>query len=229
MQEAIFNPLIIFLKWANKPTFFHSFIIRKHLKHSVYMHILIRCIYCNDPKFLDRYAWANCADPDQTAPWGKFENLGSKSLQISVKNSLIMPYDLKEQSDLGLHCLPFCLHRLDSILYSRILEWLQQIFWVSEYLGNLQYFGYQNSRAEASHIHSKILGLCWPRLSFCTVKIWKSKCCNSPKNWTVCFYHMVMDPKDTDGMLNSVDLIRLQSDLGLQHTVCPDLSGILAT
>ena len=24
--------------------------------------------YCNDPKFLDRYAWANSADPDQTAP-----------------------------------------------------------------------------------------------------------------------------------------------------------------
>ena len=119
MQEAIFNPLIIFLKWANKPTFFHSFIIRKHLKHSVYMHILIRCIYCNDPKFLDRYAWANSADPDQTAPWRKFENLGSKSLQISVKNSLIMLYNLKEQSDQVLHCLPFRLHRLDPLLYGR--------------------------------------------------------------------------------------------------------------
>ena len=22
--------------------------------------------YCNDPKFSDRYAWANSADPDQT-------------------------------------------------------------------------------------------------------------------------------------------------------------------
>ena len=27
-------------------------------------------IYRNDPKFLDRYAWANSADPDQTAPRG---------------------------------------------------------------------------------------------------------------------------------------------------------------
>ena len=26
--------------------------------------------YRNDPKFLDRYAWANSADPDQTAPRG---------------------------------------------------------------------------------------------------------------------------------------------------------------
>ena len=26
--------------------------------------------YCNDPKFSDRYAWANSADPDQTAPRG---------------------------------------------------------------------------------------------------------------------------------------------------------------
>ena len=26
--------------------------------------------YCNDPKFSDRYAWANSADPDQTDPRG---------------------------------------------------------------------------------------------------------------------------------------------------------------
>ena len=26
--------------------------------------------YCNDPKFSDRQAWANSADPDQTAPLG---------------------------------------------------------------------------------------------------------------------------------------------------------------
>ena len=42
--------------------------------------------YRNDPKFSDRYAWANSAD-------------------------------LEEQSDQGLHCLPFRLHRLDSLLY----------------------------------------------------------------------------------------------------------------
>ena len=39
--------------------------------------------------FSDRYAWANSADPDQTAP------------------------------DQGLHCLPFRLHHLDSLLYGR--------------------------------------------------------------------------------------------------------------
>ena len=43
--------------------------------------------------FSDSYAWANSVDPDQTAPRGA------------------------EQSDLGLHCLPFRLHRLDSLLY----------------------------------------------------------------------------------------------------------------
>ena len=48
--------------------------------------------YCNDPKFSDRYVWANSADPDQTAP---------------------------KQSDQGLHCLPFRLHRLDSLHYDR--------------------------------------------------------------------------------------------------------------
>ena len=49
----------------------------------------------------------------------------------------------EKQPDQGLHCLPFCLHRLDSLPYGshivQILEWLQQIFWVSEYLGNLWY------------------------------------------------------------------------------------------
>ena len=45
--------------------------------------------YRNDPKFLDRYAWANSADPDQ------------------------------EQSDQGLHYLPFRLHRMDPLLYGR--------------------------------------------------------------------------------------------------------------
>ena len=45
--------------------------------------------YRNDPKFSDIYAWANSADPDQ------------------------------EQSDQGLLCLPFRLHRLDSLFYGR--------------------------------------------------------------------------------------------------------------
>ena len=44
--------------------------------------------YRNDPKFSDRKVWANSADPDQTAP--------------------------REQSDQGLHCLPFCLHLRDT-------------------------------------------------------------------------------------------------------------------
>ena len=32
--------------------------------------VLWRMRYHNDPKFSDRYAWANSADPDQTAPRG---------------------------------------------------------------------------------------------------------------------------------------------------------------
>ena len=52
-------------------------------------------IYRNDPKFSDRYTWANRAGQDQTA--------------------LL----LDEQSDQGLHCLQFRLHRLDSLLYGR--------------------------------------------------------------------------------------------------------------
>ena len=48
-------------------------------------------LYHNDPKFSDRYAWTNSADPDQ------------------------------EQSDQGLHCLPFRLHCLGSLLYGRAI------------------------------------------------------------------------------------------------------------
>ena len=53
--------------------------------------------YRNGPKFPNRYAWANSADPDQTAP-------------------------REEQSDQGLHCLPFHLHHLDSLLYGRATQ-----------------------------------------------------------------------------------------------------------
>ena len=45
--------------------------------------------YRNDPKYSDRYAWANSVDPDQTAPRGA-----------------------EEQSDQSLHCLPFSQHHL---------------------------------------------------------------------------------------------------------------------
>ena len=31
-------------------------------------YVLLKNFYRNDPKFSDRYAWANSADPDQTAP-----------------------------------------------------------------------------------------------------------------------------------------------------------------
>ena len=47
---------------------------------------------------------------------------------------------LEEQSDQGLHCLQCRLHPLDAILYGKatLLEWLQQIFRVSEFEGFLQ-------------------------------------------------------------------------------------------
>ena len=52
--------------------------------------------YHNDPKVSDRKTWANSIDTDQTAQ--------------------------EKQSDLGLHCLPFCLHLF------KFLESLQQFF-----------------------------------------------------------------------------------------------------
>ena len=51
-------------------------------------------MYHNDPKFSDRCAWANSADPDQTA---------------------------QEQSDIGLHCLQFRLHLLGALLFGKAI------------------------------------------------------------------------------------------------------------
>ena len=65
-------------------------------------------MYRNDPKFSDGYAWANSADPDQTVPRGAestlFAILSASFGLITVWRSHIV----------------------------QILEWLQQIFWVSE-------------------------------------------------------------------------------------------------
>ena len=52
-------------------------------------------MYHNDPKFTDRYAW--------------------QTMQTQIRLLL------EEQSDQGLHCLPFRLHRLDSLLYGRAI------------------------------------------------------------------------------------------------------------
>ena len=49
--------------------------------------------YRNDPVFLDRQVWANRVDPDQLL--------------------------LEEQSDQGVHCLPFRPHLLDTLLYGK--------------------------------------------------------------------------------------------------------------
>ena len=50
-----------------------------------------------DPKFLNRQVLANSKDPVQTA--------------------VCLELLLKERSDQGLPCLPFCLHLLDALLY----------------------------------------------------------------------------------------------------------------
>ena len=41
--------------------------------------------FCNDFKYMDKVAQDNSVDPDETAPF-------------------------REQSDQGMHCLPFCMH-----------------------------------------------------------------------------------------------------------------------
>ena len=73
--------------------------------------------YRNDPKFSDRQAWANSADADQTAARGAV------------------------WSGSTLFAVPSASFGLDTLWKShtvQILEWLQQMFWVSDNLGNLR-------------------------------------------------------------------------------------------
>ena len=81
-------------------------------------------VYHNDPKFLDRQVWANSADPDQTAPRGAVWSGSTLFAILSASFGLITLW----QSHIV-----------------QILECLQQIFWVSEYLGNSRYVFYLNN------------------------------------------------------------------------------------
>ena len=76
-------------------------------------------IYHNDPKFSDRYAWANSVDPDQTAPRGAIWSVATlffHSICIFWTHySMVEP-----------NCSNFSI--------------ITAVFWVSEYLGMLRYF-----------------------------------------------------------------------------------------
>ena len=72
-----FNPLIkllLFVPQGEDLSFF--FFVRGTNIFSVDLK------YRNDPKFLDRYAWANSADPDQTAPRGALFAIPSASFGL---------------------------------------------------------------------------------------------------------------------------------------------------
>ena len=73
--------------------------------------------YRNFPKFSDRQVWADSADPDQTAPRGA---VWSGSTLFAIPSA-------------SFGCITLTKRHL-----VQLLGWLQQIFWVSEYLGNLQ-------------------------------------------------------------------------------------------
>ena len=72
----------------------------------------------NVPKFLDIQIWANSADPDQTAPRGA---VWSGSTLFAIPSASFGYITLRKR-----HLV-------------QLLGWLQQIFWVSEHLGNLRY------------------------------------------------------------------------------------------
>ena len=95
-------------------TFKRKFLfVRLKLPHAVGFRL-----YRNFPKFSDRQVWANSADPDQTAPRGA---VWSGSTLFAIPSA-------------SFGCITLRKHHL-----VQLLGWLQQIFWVFEYLGNLRY------------------------------------------------------------------------------------------
>ena len=58
---------------------------------------------------------------------------------------------LEEQSDLGQHCLPFCLHLLDPFLYGKAI--LFECFCCPNFLGILGYIFYLPVGSEATHMY----------------------------------------------------------------------------
>ena len=106
---------------------------------------------------------------------------------------------LEEQSDQGLHCLPFRLHRLDSMVEPHS----------------------SNFRVITRNV-LEIYGRCQRESKFCTavksgisIQVYRNFpkyldtqkiCCNHSKIWTMWLYHRVMSSNDADGiMANSVD------------------------
>ena len=75
-------------------------------------------IYCNDSKFSERQVWANSVDPNQTAT------------------------DRCCLNKVFTGCF-FYLHLFEALFHgrtsNRVLEYLQQSYWVSKYLSILQY------------------------------------------------------------------------------------------
>ena len=78
--------------------------------------------YRNFPKFSDRQVKANSADQDQTALRGA---VWSGSTLFAIPSASFGCITLRKR-----HLV-------------QLLGWLQQSFWVSEYLGNLRYFFYK--------------------------------------------------------------------------------------
>ena len=103
--------------WTHRTTSGRYMVQRGTLLRLPQTKVAERLVYCSDRKFLDRYAWVNSADPDQTSPRGA---VWSGSTLFTIPSS------------------SFGLINLWQSHIVQILEWLQQIFWVSEYLGNLR-------------------------------------------------------------------------------------------
>ena len=91
--------------------------------------------YHNDPKFLDRLVWANSVDPIRLL--------------------------LEEQSDQGLHCLPFQLHLLGALLFgkpscSNFRVIIANVLGVRIFRSFTVFFFYYHRCQQQSHLEAKM-------------------------------------------------------------------------
>ena len=123
-----FHALAHFTCWAVKAS--------KHFPYDInpvpnyfckYVRVQFNFTYCNDTKFLGTQVWANNVDIDLTpqavsgAVWSRSTlmilNFRTDRSWQTVQFQIRLL--LEEQSDQGLHCLPFQLHLLEALLYGK--------------------------------------------------------------------------------------------------------------
>ena len=126
---------------------------------------------------------------------------------------------LEEQSDQGLHCLPFRLHRLDSLVKPHSSNFRMI---TTNVLGVRKLRIITVLQGPAS-VLQHVLQSIYNYRKFPKYSVTQKICCNHSKILTMWLYYRVMSPNDADGMANSV-VPDQTAPLIWVCTVCPGIS-----